>query len=96
MAGVAPDYDTRAQIYWYDIPTDQWEYLPPYKHIQGKLQIINSKLTIIGGWDRTTNKPTSDVLTYINNDWTNHYLNLLRTPGVYSESLRVCDCGRWR
>jgi len=81
--------DTRAQIYYYDIPTDQWEYLPPYKHIQGKLQIINSKLTIIGGWDRTTNKPTSDVLTYINNDWTNHYPNLLRArvkPGVVSHS----------
>ena len=65
MAVVAQDYVIRVQIYCYDIPTDQWEYLPPYKHIQGKLQIINSKLTIIGGWDRTTSKPTSDVLTMI-------------------------------
>ena len=49
------------------------------------LQIINSKLTVIGGRDYTTNKITNKVTTYTNNNWSNEYINLLKArvrPGV--------------
>ena len=59
--------------------------LPPPGQYMGILQIINSKLTVIGGWDNTTNKRTNKVTTYNNNNWSNEYPNLLKArvmPGV--------------
>ena len=58
--------------------------LPPGQYM-GSLQIINSKLTVIGGRDNTTNKITNKVTTYNNNSWRNEYPNLLMArvrPGV--------------
>ena len=84
MAGMAPDYDTYDNVYVYDINNNQWDRLPPPGQSQGVLEIINSKLTVIGGWDNTTKKRTNKVTTY-NNSWSNEYPNLLKArvrPGV--------------
>ena len=85
MAGDAPDKDTYHYVYVYDINNNQWDRLPPPGQLMGILQIINSKLTVIGGWDNTTKKVTNKVTTYNNNSWSNEYPNLLKTrvkPGV--------------
>ena len=86
MAGDAPDDDTYDYVYVYDINSNQWDRLPPPGQHMGRLQIINSKLTVIGGWDNTTKKITNKVTTYNNNNsWSNEYPNLLKArlrPGV--------------
>ena len=85
MAGGAPDDDTYHNVYVYDININQWDRLPPPGQYKGILQIINSKLTVIGGRDNTTNKITNKVTTYNNNSWSNEYPNLLKArskPGV--------------
>ena len=85
MAGSAPDDDTYDYVYIYDINNNQWDRLPPPGQYVGILQIINSKLTVIGGVDNTTKKVTNKVTTYNNNSWSNEYPNLLKArvrPGV--------------
>ena len=85
MAGDAPDNDTYDYVYVYDINSNQWDILPPPGQYMGSLQIINSKLTVIGGRDYTTTKITNKVTTYTNNNWSNEYINLLKArvrPGV--------------
>ena len=76
MAGMAPNNDTLKYAYVYDINSNQWDRLPPPGQCKGILQIINSKLTVIGGVD--TNKITNKVTTYNNNSWRNEYPNLLK------------------
>ena len=102
MAGDAPDNDTHYHVYCYNITTDQWEQLPPPGHYRGILQMIDGKLTVIGGRD-TTNmsvmRATNKVSTFINNDWTDHFPNLLRArgrPGVVSHSEYVIVAGGYR
>ena len=85
MAGMAPDKGTYRYVYVYDINNNQWNRLPLPGQSQGVLQIIKSKLTVIGGVDTTTNKVTNKVTTYNNNSWRNEYPNLLKArvnPGV--------------
>ena len=84
MAGGAPDNDTYHYVYVYDINGNQWDRLPPPGQLMGTLQIINSKLTVIGGWDNTTRKRTNKVITY-NNSWYNSYPSMIKArnkPGV--------------
>ena len=85
MAGTAPDNDTYHYVYVYDINGNQWDRLPPPGQYIGTLQIINSKLTVIGGWDNTTGKITNKVTTYNNNSWYNSYPSMIKArvmPGV--------------
>ena len=96
MAGMAPDDDTHYHVYCYNITTDQWEQLPPPGHYYGILQMIDGKLTVIGGRDNVTKKRTNKVTTYINNSWIDHFPNLLRArskPGVVSHSEYVIVAG---
>ena len=58
MADGAPQNDTYNHVYVYDIRSNQWDTLPPPKQYMGRLQIINDKVTIIGGRDRATKKRT--------------------------------------
>ena len=84
MADDAPDDNTYHYVYVYDINSNQWDRLPSPGQYMGSLQIINSKLMVIGGRDNTTNKITNKVTTY-NNSWSNEYLNLLKArngPGI--------------
>ena len=86
MAGTAPDKDTHRYVYVYDINGNQWDRLPPPGQYWGRLQIINSKLTVIGGRDNTTRKITNKVTTYNNNNsWYNSYPSMIKArnkPGV--------------
>ena len=85
MVGSAPDDDTYHYVYVYDINNNQWDRLPPPGQYKGILQIISSKLTVIGGMDNPTNKITNKVTTYNNNSWSNEYPNLLKArarPGA--------------
>ena len=85
MAGDAPDDDTLDYVYVYDINGNQWDRLPPPGQYKGRLQIINSNLTVIGGRDNTTRKRTNKVTTYNNNSWKNIYPNMIKArvrPGA--------------
>ena len=85
MAGDGPDNDTYRYVYVYDINGNQWDRLPPPGQYAGRLQIINSNLTVIGGWDNTTRKITNKVTTYNNNSWKYIYPNMIKPrnrPGV--------------
>ena len=96
MAGSAPDDDTYHNVYVYDINNNQWDRLPPPGQCEGILQIINSKLTVIGGVDNTTKEITNKVTTYNNNSWSNEYPNLLKArskPGVLTHLNYVIVAG---
>ena len=96
MAGDAPDMDTYYQVYCYHVENDQWELLPPPGQYKSILQIIDGKLTVIGGRDNATKKFSNKVSTYINNGWTSYFPNLLRArskPGVVSHSQYVIVAG---
>ena len=85
MAGTAPDDDTYRYVYVYDINGNQWDRLPPPGQHMGRLVVINSKLTVIGGRDNTTSKRTNKVTTYNNNSWNNIYPNMIKArvkPGA--------------
>ena len=78
MAGAAPDKETCDYVYVYDINGNQWNRLPPPGQRRGALQKIDSKLSVIGGWDNTTREITNKVTTYSNNRWSNCYPNLIK------------------
>ena len=82
MAGMAPDYDTYYYVYVYDINGNQWDRLPPPGQYQGQLQMINGKLSVVGGWDNTTRKRTNKVTTYNNNRWSSYYPNLIKARSL--------------
>ena len=99
MAGAAPDKDTYRYVYTYDIHSNHWDALPPPGHIMGVLQIIDGKLSVIGGRDTNADKVTNKVSTFINNNWTQQYPNMLKSrvrPGVatYSDSVIVAGGAR--
>ena len=94
MAGAAPDNDTLRYVFTYDITSNHWDRLPPPGHIDGVLQIIDGKLSVIGGWDTNAGKFTNKVSTFINNSWTQHYPHMSKPrfrPGVatYSDYIIV-------
>ena len=82
MAGDALDEETYNCVYIYDINSNHWDSLPNPGQNRGILQIINGKLTIIGGRDHTTRKITNKVTTYINNSWRNYHPNMLKARGL--------------
>ena len=78
MAGDTPDRETYNYVYVYDINDNQWNRLSPPGQYQGQLQMINGKLSIIGGKDNTKKKTTNKVTTYDNNRWSSYYPNLTK------------------
>ena len=77
MVGAGPDNDSLLYVYTYDICSNHWDTLPPPGHIQGILQTIDGKLSVIGGRDNiTTTEATNKVSTFINNKWTQQYPNM--------------------
>ena len=98
MAGNAPQYDTLDYVFSYNINTNEWSRLPPPGHRRGILQIINDKLTVIGGRDTATNEATNKVSTFNNdsNNWVKHFPNLLQPrsePAVLTHENRVIVLG---
>ena len=100
MAGDAPDDDTLHYVYTYDIHSNHWDTLPPPGHTHGVLQIIDGKLSVIGGGDTSTRKVTNKVSTFINNNWIQQFPHMLQKrvrPGVvtYSDYVIVAGGGRY-
>ena len=97
MANDAPDDDTLHYVYTYDIHFNHWDTLPPPGHIVGVLQIIDGKLSVIGGRDNiVANGATNKVSTFIDNNWTQQYPNMLKSrlrPGVATYSDYVIVAG---
>ena len=59
MAGAAPQDDTLYYVFSYNININEWSRLPPPGHYNCILQILDDKLTVIGGRDNATNKCTN-------------------------------------
>ena len=85
MAGDAPDLDTLYYVYVYDINSNKWDKLPPPGQFKSAVQVINNKLTVLGGRDNITKKVTNKVVTFNNNRWINYYPNMQKArlqPGT--------------
>ena len=85
MAGVAPQDDTHDYVFSYNININEWSRLPPPGHYCGILQILNDKLTVIGGCDNTIKDLTNKISTFNNNCWSNYFPNMMvprSKPGV--------------
>ena len=98
MAGLAPDNDIYRSVFTYDVSSNHWDRLPPPGHAIGVLQIINRKLSVIGGVDNVT-EATNKVSTFINNSWTQYYPHMLQPrfrPGVATYSDYVIVAGGMR
>ena len=98
MAGNAPQDDTPDYVFSYNMNINEWSKLPPPGHYMGILQILNNKLTVIGGRDNATKKITNKVSTFNNNsnNWTNDFPNLLEPrskPGVVTHEDHVIVLG---
>ena len=86
MAGEAPKDDTYNIVCVYDISSNQWDKLPPPGQHKGKLQIIDSKLTVIGGVDNVTKKITNKGTTFNRIRWTTYYPpNLLQATQGWTQ-----------
>ena len=96
MAMATPDDDKYNDVFSYDISSNHWDRLPPPGHAFGVLQIINRKLSVIGGQDTNAGKFTNKVSTFINNSWTQHYPHMSKPrlrPGVATYSDYVIVAG---
>ena len=98
MAGNAPHDDTLDYIFSYNTKTNQWSRLPPPGHYCGILQILNDKLTVIGGVDNATNEATNKVSTFNNNsnNWSSEFPNMIMPrslPGVVTHEDHVIVLG---
>ena len=82
MADGAPYADTLDYVYVYDINSNQWDRLPPPGQYMGRLVVINSNLTVIGGRDNATGKITNKVTTYNNNSWNSVYPNMIKARNL--------------
>ena len=95
MAGDAPQRETLDYIFSYNMNINEWSRLPPPGHYRGILQMLNNKLTVIGGVDNATDEVTNKVSTF-NNNWTNDFPNLLEPrskPGVVTHEDHVIVLG---
>ena len=87
MAGDAPQRETLDYVFSYKININEWSRLPPPGHYMGRLQIIDDKLTVIGGRDNAIDEVTNKVSTFNNNsnNWTQYFPNMITArckPGV--------------
>ena len=85
--GTTPNKDSRQDVYFYDIRTNQWKQLPRPGHHLGVLHVVENKLTIFGGVDPNTDDGLNKVTTYNSktNSWYSHFPNMLHNrnrPGV--------------
>ena len=95
-AGFDLDDDTLFYVFTYNIPSNHWDRLPPPGHAFGVLEIIDGKLSVIGGGDTITDQITNKVSTFINNRWTVHYPHMSTprwAPGVASYSDYIIVAG---
>ena len=98
MAGTAPQDDTLDYVFSYNININEWSRLPPPGHYRGILQILNDKLTVIGGVDNATDEFTNKVSMFNNNsnNWSSEFPNMIMPrslPGVVTHEDHVIVLG---
>ena len=98
MAGQAPQRETHYDVFSYNININEWSKLPPPGHYYGILQILNEKLSVIGGRDNATNEFTNKVSTFNNNsnNWSSEFPNMIMPrckPGVVTHEDHVIVLG---
>ena len=98
MAGMAPQDETLDYVFSYKININKWSRLPPPGHYKGILQIIDDKLTVIGGVDNATKEFTNKVSTFNNNsnNWIQYFpdmINARSKPGVTTHEDHVIVAG---
>ena len=98
MAGGAPQNETLDYVFFYKININEWSRLPPPGHYMGRLQIIDDRLTVIGGRDNATNEVTNRVSTFNNNsnNWTQYFPDMITArskPGVVTHEDHVIVLG---
>ena len=98
MAGNTPERETYDYVFSYKININEWSRLPPPGHCMGRLQIIDDKLTVIGGVDKAINKRTNKVSTFNNNsnNWTQYFPDMIKArnkPGVATHENHVIVVG---
>jgi len=72
--GECPDYDDQYYIFMYHLKENQWTRLPTHvPQYYGVLVNINNKLTVIGGRDPTYGRPTNNVVTLQDDQWSSLY-----------------------
>ena len=79
MAGDTPQTETYDYVFSYKININEWSRLPPPGHCMGILQIIDDKLTVIGGVESATDEVTNKVSTFNNtsNNWTQYFPDMI-------------------
>ena len=98
MAGDAPQRKTLDNVFSYNMNINEWSRLPPPGHYHGILQMLNDKLTVIGGVDNATNEVTNKVSTFNNNsnNWSCEFPNMIMPrslPGVVTHEDHVIVLG---
>jgi serine/threonine protein kinase len=71
--GVGPDWESARLVQSFDLETATWSTLPPSPVVYSEAAVINGHLTLIGGWDPSTEKLTNQVWSWDEEDkeWRN-------------------------
>ena len=98
MAGNAPQNETLDYVFSYKININEWSRLPPPGHYFVMLQIIDDKLTAIGGLDNATKEYTNKLSTFDSNsnNWIQYFPNMINArskPGVVTHEDHVIVVG---
>ena len=96
--GTNPNEDNNNDVYSFDTKSNQWKQLPRPGHRLGVIHMVDSKLTIFGGREPTTNNPHNKVTTYNSktNSWYSCYPNMLHNrhkPGIITSHDHVIVVG---
>lgn len=62
--GLAGNDRDACTVMMYDTESDEWSSLPKYRYKRFAMTVINSRLTVIGGRDPSTNKMTNQLAAF--------------------------------
>ena len=75
--GDCPHDNDKYYIFMYHLKENKWTRLPTRLPLQfGVVVNINNKLTVLGGYDPTTTKPTNKVITLQDGQWISLYSDM--------------------
>lgn len=56
-------------VYKYHLQEDKWVELNKYKYVWFAMAILNNKLTVVGGYDTSTQNITNEIAVWETNNW---------------------------
>jgi len=76
--GNFPDRNDQVYIFMYHLKENKWTRLPAHLQQQGGVVEvkINNRLTVLGGYNSTTTRPTNKVTTLQDDHWTSLYSDM--------------------